>query len=99
MVTIHFRAVNFKAGMRLKEYTKKRIEKLSLFHQQISEVFVFTKVENNSDGFNKWAELKIEIPGDYVVVKKISRSFEESIHCAAASAVRILKKRKGKDRS
>ena len=99
MVTIHFRAVNFKAGMKLKEYAKKRIEKLSLFHQQISEVFVFTKVENNSDGFNKWAELKIEIPGDYVVVKKISRSFEESIHCAAASAVRILKKRKGKDRS
>ena len=99
MVTIHFRAVNFKAGMRLKEYAKKRIEKLSLFHQQISEVFVFTKVENNSDGFNKWAELKIEIPGDYVIVKKISRSFEESIHNAAESAVRILKKRKGKERS
>tara|TARA_B100000886_G_scaffold94871_1_gene62824 strand:+ start:603 stop:902 length:300 start_codon:yes stop_codon:yes gene_type:complete len=99
MVTIHFRAVNFKAGMRLKEYAKKRIEKLSLFHQQISEVFVFTKIENNSNGLNKWAELKIEIPGDYVVVKKISRSFEESIHNAAASAVRILKKRKGKERS
>ena len=79
---MHFRAVNFKAGIRLKEYAKKRIEKLSLFHKQILEVFVFTKVENNSDGFNKWAELKIEIPGDYVVVKKISRSFEESIHNA-----------------
>tara|TARA_B100000575_G_scaffold77146_1_gene60338 strand:+ start:6748 stop:7047 length:300 start_codon:yes stop_codon:yes gene_type:complete len=99
MVTMHFRAVNFKAGMRLKKYAKKRIEKLSLFHQKISEVFVFAKVENNSDGFNKWAELKIEIPGDYVVVKKISRSFEESINNAAASAIRILKKRKGKERS
>jgi putative sigma-54 modulation protein len=99
MVTMHFRAVNFRAGERLKEFTKKRIEKLSLFHKQILEVFVFTKVENNSDGFNKWAELKIEIPGDYVVVKKISRSFEESIKNAAETAVRILKKRKGKERS
>ena len=99
MVTMHFRAVNFKAGMRLKEYAKKRIEKLSLFHKQIFEVFIFAKVENSSDGFNKWAELKIEIPGDYVVVKKISRSFEESIHNAAESAARILKKRKGKERS
>ena len=52
MVTMHFRAVNFKAGVRLKEYAKKRIEKLSLFHKQILEVFVFAKVENNSDGFN-----------------------------------------------
>ena len=97
MVTIHFRAVNFKAGIRLKEYAKSELKSF-LFHKQILEVFVFTKVENNSDGFNKWAELKIEIPGDYVIVKKISRSFEESIH-NAAERLRILKKRKGKERS
>src|SRR5210317_2565534 len=98
MMTIHFRAVNFTADAKLKEFSKERIEKLSLFHNQIIEVFVFTKVENSSDGVNKWAELKIAIPGDDIVVKKISKSFEESINSAAESAERILKRRKEKER-
>ena len=55
MVTMHFRAVNYRADIKLKEFAKKRIEKLSLFHNQIIEVFVFTKVEDSSDGVNKWA--------------------------------------------
>jgi|SRR6056300_1609050 putative sigma-54 modulation protein len=98
MVTMHFRAVNYKADIKLKEFAKKRIEKLSLFHNQIIEVFVFTKVENSSDGVNKWAELKIGVPGDDIVVKKITKSFEESINSAAESAERILKRRKEKVR-
>ncbi|MDA9879710.1 HPF/RaiA family ribosome-associated protein [Flavobacteriaceae bacterium] len=99
MMTIHFRAVNFTADAKLKEFSKERIEKLSLFHNQIIEVFVFTKVENSSDGVNKWAELKIAIPGDDIVVKKICRTFEEAIHTAAQSAERILKRRKEKIRT
>ena len=98
MVTMHFRAVNYKADIKLKEFAKKRIEKLSLFHNQIIEVFVFTKVENSSDGVNKWAEFKIGVPGDDIVVKKITKSFEESINSAAESAERILKRRKEKER-
>ena len=99
MMTIHFRAVNYTADIKLKEFTKKRIEKLSQFYNQIMEVFVFTKVENNSDGINKWAELKIAIPGDDIVVKKKCRTFEEAIHTAAQSAERILKRRKEKIRA
>jgi putative sigma-54 modulation protein len=98
MINIHFRSVNFKADKKLKEFAKKRIDKLSLFYNQILEVFVFTKIENNSDGINKWAELKIGIPGDDIVVKKISKSFEESIYLASESAERILKRRKDKER-
>ena len=52
-MTIHFRAVNFTADAKLKEFSKERIEKLALFHNQILEVFVFTKVENSIDGINK----------------------------------------------
>ena len=95
---MHFQSVNYKADKKLKDFAKKRIEKLSLFYNQIIEVYVFTKVENNSDGTNKWTELKIGIPGDDIVVKKISKSFEESINSAADSAERILKRRKEKER-
>ena len=99
MMTIHFRAVNFTADAKLKEFSKERIEKLALFNNQILEVFVFTKVENSTDGINKCAELKISIPGDDIVVKKICRTFEEAIHTAAQSAERILKRRKEKIRA
>ena len=98
MINMHFQSVNYKADKKLKDFAKKRIEKLSLFYNQIIEVLVFTKVENNSDGINKWTELKIGIPGDDIVVKKISKSFEESINSAADSAERILKRRKEKER-
>ncbi|MDG2234715.1 MAG: HPF/RaiA family ribosome-associated protein [Flavobacteriaceae bacterium] len=97
-MNVHFQSVNYKADKKLKDFAKKRIEKLSLFYNQIIEVYVFTKVENSSDGINKWTELKIGIPGDDIVVKKISKSFEESINSAADSAERILKRRKEKER-
>jgi putative sigma-54 modulation protein len=99
MITIHFQAVNYKADAKLKEFAQQRLEKLTLFHNQISEVFVYTKVENTSDRINKWVELKIGIPGEDVVVKKICKTFEEAIQTASATAERILKRRKEKVRA
>lgn len=99
MMTIHFRAINYKADIKLKEFTKEKVEKLSQFYDKILDVFVFTKLENNSDGVNKWAELKIVIPGDDIVVKKICRTFEEAIHTSAQTAERILKRKKEKVRA
>ena len=99
MITIHFRAINYKADIKLKEFAKGKVEKLSQFYDQILDVFVFTKLENNSDGINKWAELKIVIPGNDIVVKKICRTFEEAIHTSAQTAERILKRKKKKIRA
>ena len=98
MLTIHFQAVNYKADVKLKEYATKRLNKLSLFHNRILEILIFTKLENSSNRINKWAEIKIEIPGDDIIVKKISKSFEESINAAAECAERILKRRREKER-
>tara|TARA_A100001011_G_scaffold400582_1_gene516470 strand:- start:124 stop:417 length:294 start_codon:yes stop_codon:yes gene_type:complete len=95
---MNFRSINYKADIKLKAFAKTRIEKLSLFYNKIIDVFIFTKVENTSNGINKWAELKIIIPGDDIIVKKISKSFEESINLAAESAERILIRRKEKER-
>jgi|TARA_Y100000389_G_C17303686_1_gene434279 putative sigma-54 modulation protein len=74
------------------------MEKITQFYNQIVDVFVYTKVENSSDKINKFAELKIGIPGDDVIVKKTAKSFEEAINQAADSAERILKRRKEKQR-
>ena len=97
-MNVNFQSVNYIADIKLVEFTQKRIEKITQFYNQIVDVFVYTKVENSSDKINKFAELKIGIPGDDVIVKKTAKSFEEAINQAADSAERILKRRKEKQR-
>ena len=95
-MNINFQSVNYNADSKLIEFAEKRIKKISQFYLNIIDVFVYTKVENTNDRINKLAELKIGIPGDDVVVKKMAKSFEEAINLAADSAERILKRRKNK---
>ena len=97
-MNINFQSVNYNADSKLIEFAEKRIKKISQFYPNIIDVFVYTKVENTNDRINKLAELKIGIPGDDVVVKKMAKSFEEAINLAADSAERILKKYKEKQR-
>jgi putative sigma-54 modulation protein len=97
-MNVNFQSVNYTADIKLVEFTQKRVEKITQFYNQIVDVFVSTKLENSSDKINKFAELKIGIPGDDVIVKKTAKSFEEAINQAADSAERILKRRKEKQR-
>jgi putative sigma-54 modulation protein len=43
--------------------------------------------------------MKIGIPGDDVIVRKVAKSFEEAINSASDSVERILKRRKEKVRA
>ena len=97
-MNFNFQSVNYTADIKLVEFTQKRVDKITQFYNQIVDVFVYTKLENSSDKINKFAELKIGIPGDDVIVKKTAKSFEEAINQAADSAERILKRRKEKQR-
>ena len=92
-MNVNFQSVNYTADTKLVEFTQKRVEKITQFYDQIVDVFVYTKVENSSNKI-KFAELKIGIPGDDVIVKKTAKSFEEAINQAADSAERVLKRRK-----
>ena len=95
-MNINFQSVNYTADNKLIEFAEKRIKKISQFYLNIIDVFIYTKVENTTNRVNKFAELKIVIPGDDVVVKKQAKTFEEAINLAAGSAERMLKKRKNK---
>ena len=53
-----------------------------------------TKIENSSNRINKYAEIKIGIPGKSIIVKKRSSSFEKAIKTAVVSAQRIIKKKR-----
>jgi len=55
---------------------------------------VFLKVENNADKINKTTELILVVPGDDIVVKKTSSSFEESLDLCVDAAKKLLIKKK-----
>tara|TARA_B100001057_G_scaffold442082_1_gene477171 strand:- start:1291 stop:1593 length:303 start_codon:yes stop_codon:yes gene_type:complete len=95
-MNISFQSINYNADNKLIEFSEKRIKKISQFYFNIIDVFIYTKFENTSDRVNKFAELKIVIPGDEVVVKKQAKTFEKAINLASRVAERILKKRKNK---
>lgn len=82
----------------LQKYIVKRLSKLSLYYNRIVSVDLYLNLDNQSSQANKSVELRVNIPGDDVVVGKKSESFEKSLDMAASTAERMLKRRKEKVR-
>ena len=78
----------------LKERIEKKINKLETFYDKIVEVSVHLKIENTSEKANKTTDLIVKVPGDDVVVKKTSATFEESLDEAVDTAKKLLIKKK-----
>lgn len=89
-------SVNFNADRKLIQFTEKKIESLAKFHDKIVDVEVFLKVQNTSDKENKITEIKINIPGSELIVKRETRTFEEGVNLGVDSLKRQLKKTKEK---
>ena len=76
----------------LQKYIK-RLSKLNLYYNRIVSIDLYLNLDNHNDQTNKSVELRVNIPGDDVVVGKKSESFEKSLDMAASSAERMLKRR------
>ncbi|MGB0367561.1 MAG: ribosome hibernation-promoting factor, HPF/YfiA family [Flavobacteriaceae bacterium] len=87
---INVQATNFNVDQKLVDFTQRKIDKLFQFYDKILRVDVFFKVENNTNRINKFTEIKIGIAGDNVVVKKLCKSFEESVDLSVKAAERML---------
>ncbi|MEX6626194.1 ribosome-associated translation inhibitor RaiA [Tenacibaculum pacificus] len=92
-------SVNFTADKSLIDYIEKKIEGLEKFHDKIVDVEVYLKVQKTSEKENKITEIKINIPGDELMVKKQTKTFEEGVNIAIDSLKRSLKKSKEKQRT
>lgn len=89
-------SVNFNADSGLLEFIEKKMQGLSKFHDKIIDAEVFLKVQNTSEKENKISEVKMNIPGHELIVKKEAKSFEEGISICVDSLKRQLKKSKEK---
>ncbi len=95
-MTINLQTVNFNAKTELAEYIEKKLSKLEQYSDKIMAAQVSMKVGNVSEKENKFMDVRLEIPGDDIFVKKSGQSFEECVDLSIDSLKKMLIKRKEK---
>lgn len=96
---VSVQSVNFNINRDLASYIEKKMNNLEKFHDHLLGAEVFLKVQSTSDKENKIADIKIRVPGNDIVVKKQSKTFEEAVSLGFESVKRQLVKRKEKLRA
>ncbi len=95
-MNIRINSVQFNADQKLENFISGRITKLSHFYDEIIGAEVFLRLENTQDFTNKITEIKLEVPGNDLFAKKISKSFEESTDHAIEALRKQIDKKKTK---
>jgi putative sigma-54 modulation protein len=96
-MNVKIQTVHFTADEKLVEYVTRKVEKLNTFHERITKVDVFLKLDNVVHTIkDKVAEIRVHIPRHDFFVKASSKSFEESFDCALESMVNQMKRKKEK---
>ncbi|NNC69264.1 MAG: ribosome-associated translation inhibitor RaiA [Flavobacteriaceae bacterium] len=96
---VHVQSVNFNVDDKLVNFIETKVDNLEKFYDRIIDAEVFLKVQNTSEKENKIAEIKVNIPGDELIVKKQCKSFEQCVDLATVALKRQLRKKKEKQRA
>ncbi len=94
-MNVNIQTVRFDADHKLVSYVEKKIPKLNQFHDSITKVDVYLKLDNVVHTIkDKIAEIKVHIPKHHFFVKCSSKSFEESFDYALDSLIVQIKRKK-----
>lgn len=96
---VNVQSVNFNIDRSLVDFIEKKVNSLEKYYDKIVDADVFLKVQQTSDKENKSVDIKLNIPGNDLVVKKQSKTFEEGVTLATDSLKRQLTKTKEKLRN
>ena len=95
-MNIKINSVKFVANKKLEDFVNGKVNKLMLFYDDIISADVYLKLENTQDLNNKVTEIRLEIPGNDLFVKKQSNTFEKSTDNAVNALKRQITKHKEK---
>lgn len=96
-MNVNIQTVHFEADAKLLLYIEKKVSKLSQFHDRITKVDVYLKLDNIVHNIkDKIAEIKVNIPHYEFFVKQSSKSFEESFDEAMDAVITQIKRKKEK---
>jgi putative sigma-54 modulation protein len=96
-MNVNIQTVHFAADTKLVDYVSKKMEKLNTFHDSITKIDVFLKLDNVVHTIkDKIAEISVHVPRHQFFAKCSSKSFEESFDNAFESLVTQIKRKKDK---
>ncbi len=96
-MNVNIQAVRFSADQKLVEYVQKKVQKLNTFHDRITQIDVYLKLDNVVHTIkDKIAEIRVQIPRHQFFVKVSSKSFEQSFDSAMDAVVNQIKRKKQK---
>ena len=79
---VHTEAVQFKADQKLINFIDQRLQKMEHYFDRIIEAHVVLKLENSGQVRDKIAEVRLNVPGETLIVKETQKTFEASINTA-----------------
>ena len=96
-MNVNIQTVHFDADTKLVSYVERKLSKLFQFHDRITKVDVYLKLDNVVHNIkDKVAEVKVHVPKYNFFVKSSSKSFEESFDVALDSVIMQIKRKKEK---
>ena len=96
-MNVNIQTVHFDAASTLLEHVNKKIQKLNSFHDRITSIDVYLKLDNVVHQIkDKVVEIKVKIPRYAFFSKECSKSFEESFDSALDSVIEQMKRKKEK---
>lgn len=94
-MNVNIQTVHFDADSKLLSLIEKKISKLTQFHDKITKVYIYLKLDNIVHTIkDKIVEIKVMIPRHEFFVKQSSKSFEESFDGAMSAVIMQIKKKK-----
>jgi putative sigma-54 modulation protein len=87
-MNIQIHSVRFDADKKLIDFVRQKVDKLTSFGEDIVNAEVCLKIDKDQGGENKISEIKLDVSGKVLFVKKQSKTFEE----ATDEAIDALKK-------
>ena len=94
-MNISIKTVHFDADQKLLEFVQKKLDKLATFHDRITKVEVYLKLESMAHAIKeKVVEIKIHIPKQDCFVKATAKTFQTAFDEAFNSITLQLIKKK-----
>lgn len=95
-MTITFQATNFTAQKTLQDFAEKKVSKLAHLNTSLIRADISLKTGSPNTAKNKWCLLYISLPGENLIVRKRTESFEASVLKAVDVMEKILSRSKAR---
>jgi putative sigma-54 modulation protein len=95
-MNIKIQSIHFDADSKLLEFVEEKVSKLGRYYDGIIGSEVFLKLDKSDNAENKVAEIKIQIRGNDLFVKKQCKTFEEAVDTSIIALTNQVKKYKDK---